>query len=181
VLSAFLRLHQIEPGSEEETMKKDWKYYLGLSLVIYSLVPIIVVAVLPFTGMSLAQSGAFAVVFLASGEIAFIAAAALLGKEFLAALKKKIMALFKRTHESKPVSRTMHRFGTTLLIVSTLPYYAVLVYLLFFSHREAEISFLAWTMVAGEAACIAGLFILGGQFWDRLKHLFLWPGGKGIA
>ena len=157
-------------------MKKDWKYYLGLSLVFYSLLPIIIVAILPFTGMSLAQSGAFAVVFLASGEIAFIAAAALLGKEFLAALKKRIMALFKRTHEPKPVSRAIHRFGIILLIASTLPYYAVLVYLLFFSHREAVIHFLAWALVTGEAAFIAGLFILGGQFWDRLKHLFQWPG-----
>ena len=157
-------------------MKKDWKYYLGLSLFIYSFLPFSIVAVLPFTGMTLAQLGIFAVVFLASGEIALMCAAALLGKEFLAALKKRIMALFKRTHEPKPVSRATHRFGITLLIASTLPYYAVMVYLLFFSHREAVINFLAWALVAGEAAFMAGLFILGGQFWDRLKHLFQWPG-----
>ena len=157
-------------------MKKDWKYYLGLSLIVYSLLPIIIVAILPFMGMTLAQSGAFAVVFLASGEIAFLCAAALLGKEFLAALKKKVMALFKRTHEPRPVSQNWHRFGVTLLAASTLPYYAVMIYLLFFSHREAEINFLAWTLVAGEAAFIAGLFILGGQFWERLKHLFQWLG-----
>jgi len=157
-------------------MKKDWKYYLGLSLIVYSVLPIIIVAILPFMGMSLAQSGAFAVVFLASGEIAFLCAAALLGKEFLTAIKKRIMALFKRTHEPRPVSRNWHRFGVALLAASTLPYYAVMIYLLFFSHREAEINFLAWTLVAGEAAFIAGLFILGGQFWERLKHLFQWPG-----
>jgi len=157
-------------------MKKDWKYYLGMSLIGYSVLPIIIVAIMPFMGMSLAQSGAFAVVFLASGEIAFLCAAALLGKEFLAALKKKVMALFKRTHKPRPVSRNWHRFGITLLAVSTLPYYAVMIYLLFFSHKEAEINFLAWTLVAGETAFIAGLFILGGQFWERLKHLFQWPG-----
>jgi len=163
-------------NQKEDSMKKDWKYYLGLSLFIYSFLPFSIVAVLPFMGMTFAQLGIFAVIFLASGEIALLCSAALLGKDFLAAMKKKIMAMFKRTHEPKPISRTMHRFGITLLIASTLPYYAVLVYLLFFEHREAEINFLAWTMVAGEAACIAGLFILGGQFWDRLKHLFLWPG-----
>ena len=157
-------------------MKKDWKYYLGMSLIGYSVLPIIIVAIMPFMGMSLAQSGAFAVVFLASGEIAFLCAAALLGKEFVGALKKKIMALFKRTHKPRPVSRNWHRFGITLLAVSTLPYYAVMIYLLFFSHKEAEINFLAWTLVAGETAFIAGLFILGGQFWERLKHLFQWPG-----
>ena len=157
-------------------MKKGWKYYLGLSLFIYSFLPFSIVAVLPFMGMTFAQLGIFAVIFLASGEIALLCAAALLGKEFLGAMKKRIMALFKRTHEPKPVTRAMHRFGVTLLIASTLPYYAVLVYLLFFPHRESEINFLAWVMTVGEAAFVAGLFILGGQFWDRLQHLFLWPG-----
>ena len=42
--------------------------------------------------------------------------------------------------------------------------------------KESEINFLAWTLVAGEAAFIAGLFMLGGDFWDRLKQLFVWPG-----
>ena len=159
-------------------MKKDWKYYLGLSLFSYSFLPIMVVAILPFMGLSLAQSGAFAVVFLASGEITFMIAAALLGKEFLVALKKRFMAVFKRTHVPKTVSRIRHRIGVALLVLSILPYYAVLVDLLFFSHKEAEITFLAWAMVAGEAAFIAGLFLLGGQFWERLKHLFDWPGNQ---
>lgn len=159
-------------------MKKDWKYYLGLSLFIYSFLPISIVAILPFMGMTLGQSGAFAVVFLVSAEIAFMTAAALLGKEFLAALKKRIMAIFKRTHVPRPVSRIRHRIGVAFLVVSTLPYYAALVYLLFFSHKEAAITFLAWAMVAGEAAFIAGLFLLGGEFWERLKHLFDWPGNQ---
>ena len=161
-------------------MKKDWKYYLGMALFLYSFLPMSIVAILPFMGMTLAQAGAFAVVFLASGEIAFLCAAALLGKEFLAALKKKVMALFKRTHKPRPVSRNWHRFGVTLLAASTLPYYAVMIYLLFFSHKEAEINFLAWTLVAGEVVFIVGLFILGGEFWERLKYLFQWSGEEMV-
>jgi len=159
-------------------MKKDWKYYLGLSLFIYSFLPISIVAILPFMGMTLAQSGAFAVVFLVSAEIAFMTAAALLGKEFLAALKKRVVAIFKRTHVPRPVSRIRHRIGVAFLVLSTLPYYAALVYLLFFSHKETTITFLAWAMVAGETAFIAGLFLLGGEFWERLKHLLDWPGNQ---
>jgi len=162
--------------SEEDRMKKDWKYYLGMSLFLYSFLPISIVATLPFMGMTLAQAGAFAVVFLASGEMAFWCAAALLGKEFVTALKKRINSWFKRTHVPKPISRGRHRFGITLLIASTLPYYAMLIYLLFFSHHESDINFLAWTLVGGEAAFMAGLFMLGGEFWERLKYLFQWPG-----
>ncbi len=157
-------------------MKKDWKYYLGMSLFLYSFLPMSIVAILPFLGLTLAQAGAFAVVFLASGEVAFLCAAALLGKEFLTALKKRIKAWFKRSHEPKPISRNRHRFGIALLASSFLPHYVMLIYLLFFSHKESEINFLAWTLVAGEAAFMAGLFILGGDFWERLRQLFVWPG-----
>ncbi|MCP4575239.1 MAG: transporter suffix domain-containing protein [Deltaproteobacteria bacterium] len=157
-------------------MKKDWKYYLGISLFLYSFLPMSIVAVLPFLGLTLAQAGAFAVVFLASGEVAFLCAAALLGKEFLTALKKRIKACFKWSHEPKPVSRNQHRIGIALLTSSFLPHYVMLIYLLFFSHKESEINFLAWIMVAGEAAFMASLFILGGDFWDRLTQLFIWPG-----
>ena len=157
-------------------MKKDWKYYLGMSLFLYSFLPISIVAILPFLGMTLAQAGAFAVVFLASGEMAFLCAAALLGKEFLTALKKRIKAWFKRPHKPKPIGRNRHRFGIALLAASFLPYYVMLIYLLFFSHKESEINFPAWTLVAGEAAFMASLFVLGGDFWERLKQIFIWPG-----
>ncbi len=157
-------------------MKKDWKYYLGMTLFVYSFVPFSVVGILPFMGLSLAQVGAFAVVFLASGEMAFLCAAALLGKAFLTNLKQRIMDIFKRTHEPKPITRARHRFGLFLLIASTLPYYAMLIYLLFFSHQESVINILVWSLVVGEAAFMAGLYILGWQFWDRLTHLFRWPG-----
>ncbi len=157
-------------------MKKDWKFYLGMALFGYSFLPVSVVAVLPFLGLTLGQAGAFAVVFLASGEMAFWCAAALLGKEFLNALKTRMKSWFRRPHEAKPVSLNRHRLGITLLVISFLPYYVMLIYLLFFSHKESEINFLAWTLVGGEAAFMTALFILGGEFWEKLKQLFVWPG-----
>ncbi len=159
-------------------MKKNWRYYLGLALFFYSFLPISVVAILPFLGMTLAESGAFAVAFLVTAEVAFMASVALLGKEFLGALKRRVMAVFRRTQVLKPVSRTRHRIGVALFAASFLPYYAVLIDLLFFSQKEAEITFLAWAMVAGEIAFMVSLFLLGGLFWERLKHMFDWPGDQ---
>ena len=63
-----------------------------------------------------------------------------------------------------------------LLAASFLPYYAVMVDLLFFSPQGSVINFLAWALAAGELMGMLGLFLLGGQFWERLKHLFDWPG-----
>ncbi|MCB2190602.1 MAG: hypothetical protein KQI62_03505 [Deltaproteobacteria bacterium] len=121
--------------------------------------------------------GALAVVLLASGEVSFWGAAALLGKPFLAALKAKIAAWFRRPAAlPKPVSRSRHRAEVLLLALSFLPYYAVFIYLLFFVPQNATLHFLAWSLVAGEVMGIVSLFMLGGQFWERLKLLFQWQG-----
>lgn len=158
-------------------MTKDWKYYLGLVLFAYSFAPLVVVGCLPLMGMSLAESGALAVVFLATGEIAFYGAAVLLGKEFLVALKRRLHILFRRpAAPPRPVGRTRHRLGVAVIAASFLTYYAVLIDLLFFSPAESEVTFLAWSLVGGEAMSMAGLFLLGGQFWERLRHIFDWPG-----
>jgi len=160
-------------------MTKDWKYYLGLGLFIYSLIPICVVGVLPFVGMSLAESGTLAVVFLASGEVAFYASAILLGKEFLAALKRRLFSWFRAGHRPlQPVSRTRHRWGVVLLALSFAPYYAVLADLLFFTPMGGEITFLAWSLVGGEIVGMIALFLLGEPFWEGLKKLFYWSGDQ---
>ena len=125
--------------------------------------------------MDLAESGTLAVIFLASGEVSFYGAAALLGKEFLAAMKKKFASWFRRTAAPpKPVSRARHQAGVLLLALSFLPYYFALIYLVFFVPENATLHVLAWSLVAGEALGIGSLFVLGGQFWDRLKRLFQW-------
>ncbi len=152
---------------------------MGLAMFIYGFVPMSVVAFLPFFNLTLAEAGTFAVVFLASGELSFYGAVVLLGKEFVTVLKKRVLALLHRHHqEPKPVSRTRHRAGVVLFAASFLPYYIVLVDLVFFAPKGAEITFLAWVMVAGEVAGIVALFLLGGQFWERLKQLFSWPGDE---
>ncbi|WP_027186343.1 transporter suffix domain-containing protein [Desulfovibrio inopinatus] len=163
-------------------MKRGWKYYTGIGLLAYSCLPFLLVTILPFLGLSLAESGAFVLTILATGEVAFIGAAALLGKEFIAAIKTKILKIFRRPplpeSESQPISRTRHRAGITLFLLSFLPHYAIIIDLFFFPHTPAELSVLAWLLLVGEAFGIVGLTLLGRSFWDRLNALFQWPGDE---
>lgn len=161
-------------------MKKDWKYYLGLCFLVYSFIPLLSMAALPFLGLSLAESGAFALVFLTTGEISFWIAAALLGKELIAAIKRKVFALMRRSASPKPVSRLRHRIGIAMLLVSFLPYYATLVYLIAFSYDKTIVRELTWSMIAGEIICYASFFVLGGVFWERFKDLFRWSGEDAV-
>ena len=157
-------------------MKKNWKYYLGLTLFIYSFLPYIAMAVIPFLGFSLAEAGTFMVIFVSTGEASFLLSAALLGKEFVAAIKTRIMQLFKSAKPPQRISLRRHQLGITMLLASFVPYYIVLIDLLFFSHKEAVIVLLVWLMLVGEALFMCSLFVLGNSFFDRLHHLLRWPG-----
>ncbi|MBI9111927.1 transporter suffix domain-containing protein [Maridesulfovibrio ferrireducens] len=157
-------------------MNKDWKYYLGIILISYSFLPFFVFAMLPFIDVDIAKSGTFAVIFLATGEVAFLGAAALLGKEFILLMKTRFMSIFKRTPSLKHISRIRHRIGVGLMIASLLPYYYVLFSEIFFLPLDHGI--LTGALILSELLFMTSMVTLGSQFWDRLKHLFDWPGAE---
>jgi len=70
--------------------KKDWKYYLGLALLVYSFIPIFTLELLFLLPLSTAEKASLALIYIGSGEVAFIGAVALLGKPFVEAVKAKI-------------------------------------------------------------------------------------------
>ncbi len=155
-------------------MNKDWKYYLGIILIGYSFLPFMVFAIIPFLDVNIAKSGTFAVIFLATGELAFIGAAALLGKEFILHMKSRFMNFFKKKPSSKHISRTRHRIGVALMVASLLPYYYVLLSEIFFLPPDHKV--LTWSLILSEILFITSMLTLGSQFWDKLAHLFDWPG-----
>ena len=159
-------------------MKKGWKYYLGLCLFIYSFIPICSMVLLPFLGLPLAESGAFAIVFLGTGEISFYISVALLGKQLIMTLRKKVFAAFCSPGPPKPIGHLRHRVGIAMLLASFLPYYATLVYLLFFGHKEELLKIFTWSLVGGEILCLISFFVLGAQFWEDVKNLFRWKGNN---
>lgn len=161
-------------------MKKDWKYYLGIGLLIYSFLPYVSMAIIPFLGFRAATVGAFMVIFVSSGEIGFLVSVALLGKAFMGALRQRLLRMVRPAHEPRPISFQRHCLGMSLLAVSFLPHYIVLIDLLFFSHRENVLIWLVWLMAGGEVLFMAALFVLGAPFWDRLRDLPRWRSEIGI-
>jgi len=93
-----------------QSMSKDknWKYYLGLGLFIYSFIPVCTVELLFLLPLTHAQPASIAVIYVGSGEFSFLGAAALLGKPFVESLKAKIKSFFVRgkpTLPPKPIGK----------------------------------------------------------------------------
>ena len=165
---------------ENKENKKDWKYYVGMTLFIYCWIPYIVSGMLLFFKIPLGKLLGIMAAFIASSEISFAISVVLLGKTFVKLLEAKIKGFFGR-HKvalpAKPIGKTRHYIGIILLFLSLMPCFIVELSL-FSGYPKTEgghvIMFLS--MLLGYTMFIVSLFILGGEFWARLKKLFQWPG-----
>ena len=102
-------------------------------------------------------------------EVATLVAVAILGKSGFNWLKVRIFAVIKRAAPSAKVGRTRYYTGISilvaLLVLTTVePYVADFIPGLE-DHRRLYIG-------AADLIFVATLFILGGDFWDKLRALF---------
>jgi hypothetical protein len=153
-----------------------WRLRTGFALFALGLicpvfVPLVTATDLPTTWKA-TLSG---LLMLGLPELLWIAAAAVLGKEGFAALKARLVRLFKRHVVPREVGRTRHRIGVCVLLVPILfgwlaPYLfeALPVY------REHRIA----VALSGDLLLLAGLVLLGGGFWEKLHTLFLREQGR---
>jgi hypothetical protein len=165
-----------------EKSTRGWKFYVGLALFIFSFATIVIAALTPFL-FSAATAATVATSVVVSGEIGFLASAALLGKPFVEAIKTKIKALFtSRTGPvpPRPVSRSRHAFGLVLFSLSFVTYYVVVVIPFFGLVKTTELKIVIIVAILGELLFVVSLFVLGGEFWGRIKALFQWQGQSDV-
>ncbi len=167
-------------------MTRDWKYYLGMGLLIYNVVPYgFVFLILPFLSVSKVSALSLATGLLVSAEIAFLLSVALLGKPFVQLLKSKIKGLIFRKKEDsplRPVGRFRHRAGITmLLLASFVPYFLTEILLAMNFVEKHGHTALLFILVIGDLLFVASFFVLGGEFWGRVKSLLEWPENTGTG
>ncbi len=156
-------------------IKKDWKYYLGIVLFIYSWIPYIATGIIFFFKIPIDQIIAIVGGFLTSAEIAFAISVVLLGKTFIKLIKAKFIAIFRRKvpHVPKPISKWRYYTGLTIFLLSFLPDILIVIFLfLGYPYTETGHTVILAIMLGGMTMFIAGLFILGSGFWGRLQNLF---------
>jgi hypothetical protein len=103
-------------------------------------------------------------------EIMMIAAAAVMGKPGLAELKRKLGRLLRRYGPSDAVSLARYRIGLVMFVAPLLtgwlgPYLGD--YLPGYATHP-----LAWS-ISGDLVFLASFFVLGGDFWDKIRSLFV--------
>ena len=102
-------------------------------------------------------------------EILMLVSVAILGADGYRFLKAKLWAMLKKTAPSAKVSRSRYLFGLALFILPLIyawlePYIVDLNPWLQNNHRIFN--------VTGDLLFVTSLYILGGNFWDKLRALF---------
>jgi hypothetical protein len=164
-----------ETGRSDHSAKTPpvagWRFHLGVALFAVSLLgPLLLipfVASLDFSGATIASISSF---ILIGAEILLLAAAAIMGKDGYAYLKSTALGFLKRYGPPQRVGRARYWFGLALFVAPILfgllsPYLAPFIP----GYQGNEIGF----ALAGDGLLLASLFVLGGDFWDKLRALFI--------
>jgi hypothetical protein len=129
------------------------------------LIPLVAASGLP-AGWKTALSG---LLLVGIPELAMLAAVAVMGKSGFAWLKGRVFALIRKHGPPDQVSALRYRAGLVLFLVPLLagwllPYVEHLAPA-YLAHKLAF-------AVAGDIVFVVSLFVLGGDFWDKLRGLF---------
>lgn len=167
-----------------------WRYKLGLGVFAVGNLLAVSGLVLPALGLATGRMVGVIAVMLGAGEVLSLSSIFFLGKAGFKELKSKLFAVMKRTPSGEPISQRRFRVGCTLLAFHVALQFAALVFPVA-SHygvsvqgafpevlglgREDQLGWFVGLLAAAEVLFFAGLYTLGGDWWDRFQSLFAPP------
>ncbi|MFB3100255.1 MAG: hypothetical protein ACE1ZM_02290, partial [Gammaproteobacteria bacterium] len=109
-------------------------------------------------------------------ELFMMIAVAIAGKDGFNYIKSKVFGFLKKHGPADSVSKTRYRIVLVLFFIPIivgwlLPYFTHLI-----PSYEENRNIIS---VVGDVVLITSLFVLGGDFWDKLRSLFVY-GAKAI-
>jgi hypothetical protein len=162
------------PGpANPPTLKKDWRFYAGMTALALSVILPLCVFFVPLLGLSTAHSAILAGALVAGApEVLCIVAVALLGKETFRYLIHRTKHALRRAVVDQPASKTRYYVGLAIVMLSWLPAYVYAYVPGLMPGGDARIYILA----AMDLAFVASVFLMGGEFWEKVRRIFVYEG-----
>jgi hypothetical protein len=154
-------------------LHKDWRFYTGMAALVLAMVLPLLGFAVPLLGLPAAASAVLIGSLVAGGpEVLMLLAAALLGKQHLHALLGRARQALGRALLVKPVSRARYYAGLTISLISLLPFYLYGYFPAMMPAGDARI----YVLAGSDLSFIFSVFLMGGEFWEKLRRLFVWEG-----
>jgi len=154
------------------------QFYTGAALLLTGfLLPLLVPLVACLDISTEARALISGVLLVGGPEVFSLIAIAIMGKPGFIYIKAKVFAMFKRVLPTGEVSRLRYNIGLALLIP-----HVFFAYIIFYApqwlpgydeHRVAM-------NLTADCLLVITLFILGEDFWDKLRALFIYDAKAGI-
>lgn len=153
-----------------EPIKAVWRIKAGFAIFIASMVWPVLLPILPIFGFSAQAVAKFTGVMFVIAEVLLLAAAAIAGKSGFAYIKQRVFGLIKSYGPPQTVSAARYNIG--LVIFGIPPLYALVSpYLGKYNPGLAQYGMVV--AIVGDIMLLVGLFLLGGEFWEKLRALFI--------
>jgi hypothetical protein len=157
--------------SQTNVPAAGWRLKLGVALFGLSIaLPVLGIPLVAAMGLSAATVATISGVMLVGAEVLGILAVAVMGKSGYAYIKNRVFGFLKQYGPPAEVSRSRYTIGLVMFAVPVVfgwlaPYAADLVP----GYLGNELSY----AIVGDLLLLVSLFVLGGDFWDKLRALFI--------
>ncbi len=154
-----------------------WRLKLGVALFGLSIVlPVLGLPLVAGMGLSAATVATASGALLAGSEVLGLVAVAVMGKSGYAYIKNRVFGFLKQYGPPAEVGHTRYTIGLVMFAVPIAfgwlsPYVADRVP----GYLGNEFTF----AVVGDLLLLASLFVLGGDFWDKVRAIFI-HGAKAV-
>ncbi len=150
-------------------MNADARLKLGIALLVFGLIMPLGTFLVAGTNWPVAVKTTVSGVLLLGLEIMMFPAIALMGKENFDRIVGWVKSLLKRLKPAGDVGRTRYTIGLVLL-VGPLLFAWIASYVP--SWLPTENALRVWINLGLDLTIAASLFVLGGDFWDKLRAMF---------
>jgi hypothetical protein len=158
-------------ATQTEPPRAGWRFRLGLTILIVGWLSPLLIPVVTRTSLATEWktiiSGLLAV---GIPEVFTVVAIAIMGKDGYNLIKERIFSFLKKHGPPDRVSLTRYRIGLVMFVLPIVfgwlgPYGAHLI-------PGYETQRFAVSLI-GDVMFMASLFVLGGDFWDKIRALFI--------
>jgi hypothetical protein len=155
----------------DSELQAGWRIKAGAALFGMSiLLPVAGIPLVATLGLSTAMTASVSGALLVGAEVLGVCAVAVMGKSGFAFIKSRVFGFLKQHGPPQKVSRGRYRIGLVIFCVPLLfawlsPYIARWI--------PGLLSHPLPFAIGGDILILVSLLLLGGDFWDKIRSLFI--------
>jgi hypothetical protein len=159
-------------GDTSQHPATGWRLKAGVALFVLSIAaPLIGVPVVTALDFSATVTASVSGVLLVGAEVVGILAIAVMGKAGYVCIKNRVFGFLKQYGPPKTVSRLRYRLGLVMFSVPVLfGWVSIYAGPMIPGFTKSPLLF----ALSGDILLLTSLFVLGGNFWDKIRALFIY-------